>query len=288
MNIVNLRTFLAIVSTGNLARASAQMNVTQSTVTARLKALEDELGQTLINRRKSGATLTAAGMRLERYAETISDLWRQARQETSLPERIDAVCNVGCHPSLWERFGQTLLAQITEMQPNVALTIWRGDQLELNRWLTAGRTDISLSYSPNTEVGQTLFRVGSDTLALYGTEATRPHKFDPGYVFVEAGEEFGRDHATAYADAASARISFGDAALGLAYILEHGGSAYLPRRMARPYLQMGQLFSIDNAPTFQRERFVTTNSSALGHWPWFQDCLTALEAQDDQITSRCP
>ncbi|MDG1801269.1 MAG: LysR family transcriptional regulator, partial [Paracoccaceae bacterium] len=58
MNITALQTFLAIVETGSLARASEQMNVTQSTVTARLQSLEQELGQQLIVRQKSGARMT--------------------------------------------------------------------------------------------------------------------------------------------------------------------------------------------------------------------------------------
>ena len=52
MNLVALQTFLAIVRTGSLVRASAAMNVTQSTVTSRLQTLEAELGQTLVLRQK--------------------------------------------------------------------------------------------------------------------------------------------------------------------------------------------------------------------------------------------
>ena len=85
MNLSTLQTFLAIVETGSLVRASERIHVTQSTVTTRLKALEEELGQTLFHRQKSGARLTAAGARFKRYAEAMTDLWRQARQETSLP-----------------------------------------------------------------------------------------------------------------------------------------------------------------------------------------------------------
>ena len=53
MNITSLKTFLAIVETGSLVRASEKLHVTQSTVTARLKTLEDELGQILLTRQKS-------------------------------------------------------------------------------------------------------------------------------------------------------------------------------------------------------------------------------------------
>ena len=80
MNLQEIRTFLAIVECGSLVKASERLNVTQSTITARLKGLEEEIGQTLIVRQKSGAIPTAAGQRLQRYAQTISELWRQAQQ----------------------------------------------------------------------------------------------------------------------------------------------------------------------------------------------------------------
>ena len=78
MNIAAIQTFLAIVETGSLARAASKLNVTQSTVTTRLKTLEATLGQKLINRSKTGATTTNAGLRLQRYAEAIAGSWRQA------------------------------------------------------------------------------------------------------------------------------------------------------------------------------------------------------------------
>ena len=74
MNLAALQTFLTIVETGSLVRASEQLNVTQSTVTARLKTLEDELGTRLLNRYKSGTTLTPAGTRLLRYARAMTGL----------------------------------------------------------------------------------------------------------------------------------------------------------------------------------------------------------------------
>ena len=96
MNLSELRTFLTIVETGSLIRASERLNVTQSTVTARLKSLEEEVGQSLITRNKSGAVMTAAGVRLHRYADTIANLWQQARQETALPDGMAGTCNLAC------------------------------------------------------------------------------------------------------------------------------------------------------------------------------------------------
>ncbi|MFT5112887.1 MAG: DNA-binding transcriptional LysR family regulator [Parasphingorhabdus sp.] len=74
MNQNTLETFLAILETGSLAKASKRLYVGQSTVTTRLKRLEDELGQILFNRTKSGVTLTSSGHKFRRYAETMTDL----------------------------------------------------------------------------------------------------------------------------------------------------------------------------------------------------------------------
>ena len=81
MKIEHLKTFLEIAGTGNFIRAAERLNVTQSTVSARIKSLEEQLGQSLFLRSHTGAELTAAGRQLQRYAMTMVRAWEQARQE---------------------------------------------------------------------------------------------------------------------------------------------------------------------------------------------------------------
>ncbi|MEM7069556.1 MAG: LysR family transcriptional regulator [Pseudomonadota bacterium] len=282
MHLVELHTFLAIIETGSLVKASEQLNVTQSTVTARLKSLENELGQTLINRQKSGATVTAAGERLRRYANTISDLWRQARQETALPDALSSLCNIGCHPDLWPNLGSHLFEVIRTQYPNVALSVWQGSESDMGRWWNDGLIDLCLTHWPNTNSHQISRPMTTDKLILVSTEPDRPLRFDPGYIYVEAGEEFGRWHAKTWADAGTARISFGNAHLGLEYILSHSGTAYLPLRLVREHLKRGRLFWLREAPIFERECFVLANKSALSNWPWFESVIAEVIDYADQ------
>ena len=276
MNLNALRTFLTIVETGSLVRASERLNVTQSTVTARLRVLEDELGQTLIHRQKSGATLTAAGQRLQRYAETISDLWQQARQEASLPDAMKGSFHLVCHPDLWPHLGAALFDYVRDSQPDIAPSIWTGGQHDLAQWMQAGRADIALSYWPTTRAGETIKRIGQDQLTLYGTTPDRPIRFDPGYVYVEGGEGFGRDHALAYVDADTARLSFGTADLARAHLMAHGGSAYLPARLAQDDLAAGRLFALHDAPVFRRDIFLITRTTAQAGWDWLDGAINAI------------
>lgn len=276
MNLNALQTFLAILEGGSLVQASRSLNVTQSTVTARLQGLEDALGQTLINRHKSGVTPTAAGLRLKRYAETMTDLWRQARQETALPNSVSAVCNIGCHPDLWPGLGRELFEAIRRDQPAVALSVWHGEATMLRSWLDSGLIDLSLTYWPATQPRQSVRSLPADRLELFSTRADAPLRFDPGYVFVEAGEEFGRWHAASFADADTARISFGSAVLGLEYLGRSGGTAYLPRRLAEPRVARGALHHLSGAPGFDRPVYLVLNDTAADRWQWLDGALGAI------------
>ena len=276
MNVTVLQTFLTILDAGSLIRASAQLNVTQSTVTARLQSLERELGQTLIKRDKSGVSPTAAGLRLKRYAETMTGLWRQARQETALSKSMNDICNIGCHPDIWANLGRRFFSYVGDHASDVAISVWKGSVAEASQWLDDGRTDVSLNYAPGYKAGQIATPLPPDRIVLVSTNPDAPMRFDPGYVFVEAGDEFGRWHAAEYADADIARISFGSSDLGLEHLLAFGGSAYLPDRVTAQLVREGRLHKIKGAPEYERPVYLSVNSDAAKNWPWLQDAIAAL------------
>ncbi|HMB47704.1 MAG TPA: LysR family transcriptional regulator [Afifellaceae bacterium] len=61
MDVTLARTFLAVVETGSFVEAARRVFVTQSTVSMRIKQLEQELGRKLFERSKGGARLTPSG-----------------------------------------------------------------------------------------------------------------------------------------------------------------------------------------------------------------------------------
>ncbi|MEM7424950.1 MAG: LysR family transcriptional regulator [Pseudomonadota bacterium] len=276
MNIVGLRTFLTIVDRGSLVRAAEHLNVTQSTVTARLKALEEELGQQLVLRQKTGVVLTPAGANFKRYAQTMVDLWHQAKQETSLPDGIRAVCNLGCDPDLWPRLGRPLAAAIRRDHEEVALSVRPGDETQLEQWLGAGLVDVVLTYRPSSGEGQSSHHVMDEKLIVCSSLEDGPLRFDPRYIYVDAGEEFGRRHTAAYTDAGIAKVSFTSAVWALDHLLERGGSAYLPERLAEEHLRAKRLFKLKNAPVFSRSVYLVTNDGPGEDWPWLPDLAKSI------------
>ena len=271
MNLAALNTFLAIVETGSLVNASERLFVSQSTVTSRLQTLEANIGQPLFYRKKSGVTLTAAGAKFKRYAEAMTDLWRQAQQETSLPAGVSSICNIGCHHDLWPSIGQPLSHNLRQHYPDVALSFMPGQHDQLNQWLATGLVDAALTYRPVSQQNQTIHKLTSETLLLVATKAGNPMRFDPNYIYFDAGQDFGRKHAAAYTDAGIAKVSFSCAVWALDYLLDQGGSVYLPESLIKPLLDSKQLFLIEGAPLFSRTAYLITNDLVSSEWAWLKE-----------------
>jgi len=278
MNLAPLQTFVAILETGSLVRAAEQLNVTQSTVTARLQALEAELGQPLITRLKSGAQPTPAGLRLRRYAETMLSLWGQAQQDTRLPSTVSSICHFAAEPDLWPGLGREIMGRILGGDAEAALSVQHGSADQLTAWLIAGTADLILTTAPPRQAGLVVFDLVPDELILVSTRPDPPLRFDKGYVFVEAGAAFGREHAVFYADAGTARITFGAAVPGLDYLLDVGGSAYLPRRMVTDVLAEGRLHEITHAPVYNRPVYLVADAMAARRWAWLDGVVGAFSA----------
>ena len=275
MNLAALKTFLAIIETGSLVNASERLFVSQSTVTSRLQTLEADIGQPLFHRKKSGVTLTAAGIKFRRYAEAMTDLWYQAQQETSLPIGVSAICNFGCHPDLWPGIGRQLSNQLHNNYPDIALSFMPGQHDHLNQWLATGLIDAALTYRPISQQHQTIHTLSTEQLILVATKPDNPMRSDPNYIYFDAGQDFGRKHAAAYTDAGIAKVSFSCAVWALDYLLDKGGSVYLPEHLVRPLINKNELFVVENAPKFSRTAYLITNDLVSAEWGWL-DQLSKL------------
>ena len=102
MDVELARTFLEIVATRSFVRAAEHLNVSQTTVSARIRSLEERLGRPLFFRNKNGATLTPAGEQFLRYAPMFVQLWERARHQVAVPSGSRAILAIGGELSLWQ------------------------------------------------------------------------------------------------------------------------------------------------------------------------------------------
>lgn len=276
MNVTVLRTFLEVVETGNLNRAADRLNVTQSTVTQRINMLEQQLGEALINRRKSGAELTSAGFKFKRYAELMLQNWRQAQHEISLPDTNDAVLNIGCHFDLWDHVAQNWIDDLRVHHPTVALSVWGGEQTDMDRWFSSGLVDVSICFAPKVQENALVKTLFDEKLILVSSEVGDDSYPQPPYLYTDLGDSFRRQHAEEYPQAVAPSLIFGTASFARDHLLTQGGVGYLPENMAAEPLGFGDLWRVEDAPHFTRRVYLVANERVSEKWKWFSPSVVRL------------
>jgi DNA-binding transcriptional LysR family regulator len=79
MDVADLKTFEAVARHGSMNKAASELHTVQSNVTARIRALEDELGLPLFQRHARGVTPTPAGQRILPFVGRIARLIDEVR-----------------------------------------------------------------------------------------------------------------------------------------------------------------------------------------------------------------
>ena len=232
-----------VAETGSFIDAARKMNITQSTVCARIKGLEDLLGRPLFERSKNGA-----------------DAHRRRR---SVPEaRAGPGARVAARPARGRPLGpasrpprrrRAMLAVgrisccngcrgCATNIPDIAVSAWRGLSAVLTQRLIEGTLDLAVMYRPEPAAG--------------------PHHRAPVRRGVRAGDERAGAAAgaapTTTCSSTGARISstitppptpsctnpglnLDLGSIGLDYLLANEASGYFPRRLVKRHVARGRL-----------------------------------------------
>jgi LysR family transcriptional regulator, flagellar master operon regulator len=272
-----LATFLEIIELGSLAAAAARLNVTPSTVTARLNSLEQQLGCRLLHRNKSGAQLTSAGFKLQRYAELMTQLSHQARHELSMAPGVVGICNIGVAFDLWSEVASRFIDQIRRNSARVATATWPGEDRALQRWLDSGLIDIAFCYAARAGDGFSSRLLFEDQLIMVAARPGQSAHLDDSYIYVDHGEEFRRQHAHAFVGAPPSLVTIAASEWALEYLQKWDAKGYLPTRMVTPALQAGRLHRVEGAVTFARSVYLVQSTRSVHQWDWYEPALAALQ-----------
>ncbi len=256
MDVNSARTFLAIVDTGNFNRAADLVHVTQSTVSARIKTLEESLGQQLFNRSKSGVTLTNAGNHFVSHAQNIVHSWEQARHDVALPENYQSVIVLGGQFTLWDSLLLKWVPWVQRSLPDIALRTELGSSPELMKMLLDGQIDIAVMYSPQHRTGFEIEELYTDTLELYSTSFKTKNPGEQGYVYIDWGPEFKSAYVESFPTLGPPALAMSHGPMGLNHIVEFGGSGFFPLSSVSEYVENETLFKVSDTPSFTRSVYV--------------------------------
>ncbi|MCJ8143920.1 LysR family transcriptional regulator [Ancylobacter sp. A5.8] len=255
MNIEALRSFLHVTESGSFSLAALKIGVMQSTVSARIHSLEEELGASLFSRSKSGVVPTAAGREFKAYAEKIVQNWDQARQQVGLPKGYSGIFRLGGPVTLQDDLSIAWVAWMKRHAPHVALQIEAARSEVLTEAILSGTLDAGIMYLPMHRPGLVVDVLLHENLTLIA-HAEAAADWRSHYVRVEWGDDFRGGFSEAFPDLPAPVLSVGLGALGLKYVLALKGAAYLPQSLVAGRLAAGELVAVAGAPVFRRPIYI--------------------------------
>jgi LysR family transcriptional regulator, flagellar master operon regulator len=240
MDINLARTFLMVAETGSFIDAARKMHITQSTVSARIKGLEDLLGRPLFERSKSGAALTAAGEQFRKHALALVRVWQHAQLEVGLSDQHRDHLSVGGPLSLWDGFLLKWVAWMRSSIPDIAVSASAGLGSVLTQRLLEGTLDLAVMYRPVQPPGLIIEHLFDEEFVLVTSSKSNPsRRSNADYVFVDWGPDFQLDHASAHPELTNPGLNLDIGSLALHYLLQNKATGYFPMRLIKTPLARG-------------------------------------------------
>jgi len=146
MNTDFLRSLVMVADAGSMAEASRRLDLTPTAVAQQIRALERELGITLLARTGRAVSLTEAGHRvLQRARMLLRDvqaLQSESSEETSGELRFGSI-NTALHNMV-----PAMLAQLIRTYPNVKVFLQPSASAELYEAVHEGAIDMAVCLQP--------------------------------------------------------------------------------------------------------------------------------------------
>ncbi len=241
-----LKTFLEVNRTRHFGVAAENLFITQSTVSARVRQLEQNLGASLFTRTRNDIQLTPIGQKLVQHAESIITTWNRARQELATADEQQSSLVVSGIVSLWDIILDDWLVYVHEHCRNIALHIELLHHDNMVKYLLEGVLDLAFTFDPPQmssleviEIHKTPLVLVSSTPALNATEAVKRN-----YILVDWGDRFALTHAKHFPGSPTPRLRTSLSKVALNFLLKTGGSCYLAEPMIRTLVAENRLHLI--------------------------------------------
>lgn len=145
MNLRFVEAFVWVARLKSVTRAAEKLFLTQSAVSSRIAALEEELGIPLVDRRDRVFRLTNAGNRFLTYAERFLELQNDVKRELGTPEQLPVSLRVGCIESVLHTWLVPMLEWLKQRKPHLEFELNVEMTHVLNEQVKRGALDLVFS-----------------------------------------------------------------------------------------------------------------------------------------------
>ena len=241
--------------TQNFGKTAELLNASQSSITGRIKKLEDEFGVELFKRGKFGAILTQQGEMFRMHAIVILDNWHKAHLDISLPSQYKKSLNVSVQFTMRTSDWSDILTTLSNNLDSTAFYVEFDYATAISKGLSDRKIDVAIIYRPDwLPKDMNIINLGVEEFVLVSADScTSIVDIDfKQHIFVNWCNGFKRNYNEFSANFSQSHISVGSAEVAIDYILNNRGSVYVPRR----YLTLDKfkdLTQISDAPVLTHD-----------------------------------
>ena len=258
MDVKVFKTFLEVARVRHFGRAAENLYLTQAAVSVRIKQLEGYFDTQLFIRDRNNIKLTSSGERLIGYAEVMVSTLQQAKFELSLESGKALQLTLGGTPNIWDAYLQNCLSVVTDSFGGYGFMAEVMGREQLNRNLLERTLDMAFAFDQIKAEELNCKKVADLVLVLVSTQPDDLESvFQHKYVYVDWGTRFGSEHAERHPKVPAPYLRTSTARIALDFILEKGGSAYLPVSLVEPFIESGQLHKVKGVEDWYRPIYLS-------------------------------
>lgn len=143
-----LHTFLIVAETGSMAEAARRLNITPSAVTQRMRALESDIGQPLLQRAGQHMETTPAGAAILAQARQMVLLAEDMRASSASGQETGQL-RIGVIQTALTGILPDILVRLRDRRPGIDLYLVPGASGDLYGQIAAGDIDLGLIVRPH-------------------------------------------------------------------------------------------------------------------------------------------
>jgi LysR family transcriptional repressor of citA len=166
LEISQLQAFVSLARTRNFSRTAELLHLVQSTVSTRIRALEENLGKPLFERTQRNVELTEAGRALLAYAERILSLCDEGSGEVRAISGFAGRLSVGATDSVWRYLLRPVLVDYMGRRPGVSVVTKTARSSQIVQMVADGLVSVGFAYSRPRLPGLVSFPVYDDEILL--------------------------------------------------------------------------------------------------------------------------
>ena len=143
MEFRQLRTFRAVADHLSFSKAAEQLFMAQSSVSAQIRSLEEELDLKLFDRIGRRVLITDAGQKLYDYARRIEEMTEEIHSEITGDKDVRGALTIRIPETLATVYMPEVVERFYSDNPRVKLNFINCSDLQLREELNSGRIDLA-------------------------------------------------------------------------------------------------------------------------------------------------